>query len=306
MRIIFTSLLIIVLYLKAFAFSSPVQAGTVSISAYVGENEFTLFGYSSARAQVNLEGVGIYDSVAALNNGYFEFKNRFSALSKREVCLSAKDQLGRLSLPVCLPPFPKEKQVVIGPVILAPTISADKDTYFVDDRVIISGQTIPNTDVNFSFFTNDLGRAPTLSEVLGLSWGLNKKVYASSLPILRVRSDSQGNFNLALSASEAENFRIFARANFENYDSPGSNLLNIKIYSVFTFIVYFLKERLLELIIGLQLLLLVVYFSRRYFHPHAIIKSKSIVLAQNNSLAIELFRINSLAQLKRKESLRPI
>ena len=296
MRIFSILLFIIVLYLKALGSPSLVFAGDVRVAAFIGENEFTLFGYSSPKAKVHLEGVGIYDTSYTDNKGYFEFKNRFSPLSKREVCLSAKDQLGRLSLPVCLPPFPKEKQVVIGPVILAPTISSDKDTYFVDDSVIISGQTMPNTDVDFSFFTNDLG----------LSRGLSRKVYASSLPILKTKSDSQGNFNLALSASEAENFRIFARANFDNNSSSGSNFLNIKIFSIFTYVIYFLKERLIELIVGLQLILLIAYFSRRYFHPHVIIKSKSIVLAQNNSLAIELFRINSLEEIKRRESLRSI
>ncbi|MBI2049790.1 hypothetical protein HYT32_02715, partial [Candidatus Roizmanbacteria bacterium] len=198
MRIFSIALLIIILYLKAIVSSSWVWAGDVNVSAFIGENEFTLFGFSSPKAQVFLEGIGIYDASYADSEGYFEFKNRFSLSSNREVCLSAKDQLGRLTIPICLPPFPKEKQVIIGPVILPPTISSDKNTYFVDDSVVISGQTIPNTDVDFSFFTTDLG----------LRWGVNKKVYATSLPLLKARSDSKGNFNLALSASEAETFRI--------------------------------------------------------------------------------------------------
>lgn len=288
--------LIIVLYLKTFVSPSPAFASYVQVAARVGQNEFTLFGYSSPKAKVHLEGVGIYDTSVSDSKGYFKFKNRFSPLSKREVCLSAKDQVGRLTFPICIPLFPKEKDITIGPIILPPTISTDKNTYFVDDSVVISGQTIPDTDVDFSFFTNDLG----------LNLGLNKKVYATSLPLLKTRSDSYGNFNLSVSASEAETFRIYARSNFENQESPGSNFLNIKVFSIFAFILYFLKERFIELIILLQLILLIVYFSRRYFHPHAIIKGKSIVLARNSSLSIEVFRKNSLDEIKRKVSLRPI
>ena len=41
---------------------------------------------------------------------------------KREACLTAKDQLGRMSSPVCLPPFPVNYNVSIGQVIMPPTV----------------------------------------------------------------------------------------------------------------------------------------------------------------------------------------
>ena len=66
--------------------------------------------------------------------------------------MTAKDQLGRMSSPVCLPPFPVNYNVSIGPVIMPPTVSLDKKDYFMGDGVILSGQAVPNTDVKLSMF----------------------------------------------------------------------------------------------------------------------------------------------------------
>jgi len=99
------------------------QSFGVVNTAFIGEHRFSLFGYTSPRALVTFEGMGIFDQTTADDSGYFQFDNRFSPTSSREACLSSKDQFGRLSSPACLPPFPVNYNVSIGPVIMPPTVS---------------------------------------------------------------------------------------------------------------------------------------------------------------------------------------
>ena len=132
------------------------QSKNVNVSAFIGDHRFNLYGYTSPRAFVTFDGQGIFDTTTADDKGYFEFDNRFSPLSPREACLTSKDQFGRLSSPVCLPPFPIKYDVNIGPVIMPPTVSLNNppigSDYFIGDQVMLSGQAVPNTDVKLSVF----------------------------------------------------------------------------------------------------------------------------------------------------------
>lgn len=286
MRVVFITLLIIVFYLKAFVLSTAAEEGSVSVSAIVGENEFTLFGYTSPSAQVFLEGAGISDRTAASEKGYFEFNNRFFPLSNREPCLSAKDQLGRLTYPVCLPTFAQSKKVLVGPVLLPPTLSTDKGIYLQGDRVILSGQSMPDTDVDLSFFTKT-----DRDSILG--------VEAASLPKLSTKSDADGNFSLSLSASDPQSFRVFAQTKLDDQDSARSIVLNFKIIPLF-------KRRLVEIISALGLLVFLVYFLRRYLHPHALVKTRALDIYSKHPLALQEKRKLEREQLKLREKFRPI
>ena len=180
-------------------------ASNIENSVSIGEFRFSLFGYTSPKALVTIEGMGIFDQTVANDKGYFQFNNRFSPFSSREACLNSKDQFGRLSSPLCLPPFPVNYNVDIGPVIMPPTLSLDKQDYFVDDEVILSGQAVPNTQVNLSMFGN------TQKSNLALI----KSVEAFTFPLLDIRSDSKGNFSISLPSSSPEKFRLFAQTDFK-------------------------------------------------------------------------------------------
>jgi hypothetical protein len=243
-----------------------------TISAFIGEYRFTLFGYTSPKALVTFQGLGIFDQTYADETGYFEFKNRFSPFSPREACLTAQDQLGRLTNPVCLPPFPVNYNVTIGPVLMPPTLSLDKSDYWVGDEVILSGQTIPETSVFLSIFTDE-------------NKSLISQVYAFSLPKLETKTDKSGNFSIALPSSSAKKFRLFAQTHFQNENSPKSVKLTLKILpwwmiiiKFFIFIWLLIKPRLLEIVILIELIFLLIYFLRSHFHPKklAIIKRHSL------------------------------
>ncbi len=265
---------------QSYASIKPIQA-SVGVDAFIGEFQFSLFGYTSPKALVTIEGMGIYDQTSADVRGYFEFHNRFSPLSPREACLSAKDQFGRITSPTCIPPFPIRYNANIGPVLLPPTVSLNSANYYQGDEVKLSGQSIPNTEVTFSTFIDEKKSfTQYLSSIIS-----PKPVEAFTFPQLTSKSDEKGNFSLSIPSSRPEFFRLFAQTSYDNSQSPESIKLNIKILPIWMIIIQLLylvwsiiKSRLLEIIIIGEILGLALYFLRRYLHPH--------VVARNRALAI--------------------
>lgn len=277
----------LILLFFAGIFLSSGQKGTYAtssssaeVSVSIGEYQFFLFGYTSPRALVTLEGVGVFDQTYANDKGYFEFFNRFSPFSTREPCLSSQDQLGRISNPVCLPPFPLDRDVEIGPVILPPTVYLNKAKYFVGEQIVLSGQTIPNTDVDLSYFIEN----PSL-------FSLVKKTYAVAVPRLKVKSDVKGNYSIVLPSSYADSFRIFTQAGFHNQDSARSNTLQVKVLAWWMVIIQFilllwdlLRSRFFEFFLLLQILALIWYLFRSYLKPHVIARSRALALRDKHPL----------------------
>ncbi len=249
-----------------------------TVSASIGEYRFFLYGFTSAYAVVSLEGIGLFDQTTSDKDGYFAFANRFSPFSAREACLSSRDQFGRTSNLTCLPPFPIKYDVDIGPVILPPTVSLNKQNYYVGDEVVLSGQTIPNTDVDLSFFIEE-------------NRSLFQGVRAASIPELQTKSDKKGNFSISLPSSTADRFRLFTRTYFESQSSPKSTILNLRIFpwwmiifQLFGLLWTIIRSRILEIILVVQIVALVIYFLRRYLHPHAIAVNRSLVVREKHPL----------------------
>ncbi len=271
---------------QTYAESTIQQSNNVNVDAFIGEYHFTLYGYTSPQSLVTIDGMGIYDQTYSDSKGYFEFRNRFSPLSPREACLSAIDQFGRVSSPVCIPPFPTKYDIHMGPIILSPTISLNSpqngNGYYIGDEVILSGQTIPNTEVNLSTFIDE-----NHSIVQNIANALTPihPAYAYTFPQLTTRSDDKGNFAISLPSSTTDFFRIMAQTNYDGQSSPESIKLSINIYPVWMMIVKFfiflfglIANRLLELTILTELIILTVYFLRRYLQPHTVARNRALAL----------------------------
>jgi len=262
---------------------------SVSVEAFIGEFMFTLFGYTSPNALVTIEGMGIYDQTYSDKTGYFEFHNRFSPQNPREACLTSQDQLGRITSPTCIPPFPTKYNVRIGPVLLPPTVSLNAQNYYQGDEIKLSGQTIPNTELSFSTFIDE-----KRSIFSYLANRIIPPVNAFTFPQLTSKSDEKGNFSLSLPSSHPEFFRVFAQSTYQNGQSPDSVKLNIKIYPIWMIIIQMfsllfslIKSRLLEFIIIGEILGLAIFFLRRYLHPHVIARNRALVVRELYPLAEE-------------------
>lgn len=268
----------------------------VVVTANVGGRYFfTIYGYTSPHALVELEGSDIAESTYADVTGYFEFHNQYSPLIPREVCLNAKDQFGRTSAPACLPPFPTQYNTVIGPVIIPPTLSLDKPDYYTGDEVILTGQSLPEADISLSMFTQpSTFQLPILSSFFSSMFPIIKPVNAFSLPNLNTKSDSLGNFSISLPSSSAQNYRLFTQVDFQDLPSANSHALSLKILpiwmiiiSFFTYLWSLLAGRTLEMVIFLEILILSAYLIRIFFTPYYISRRRAIIKYRTYLPAIE-------------------
>jgi hypothetical protein len=251
------------------------------ISLFIGVGgKFSLFGYGPPNSLITLSGIGLRNETYSENNGYFEFKNQYLPLAFTEPCVSAQDQLGRISMPVCII-IPKDLNTAIGPVLLPPTISVDKSDYFIGDDVILTGQTIPGSTVDLSMF------ADRSSQYLSIA------VYALTIPKIEIKTDKYGNYSLTIPSADSESFRVFAQSNMNNDLSPKSNTMRVKILPIWMLFVKFLyyiwaafKEKIVEIVILSQIIALVAYLFRYYFHPHKIALQRAIILRKKSPLMI--------------------
>ncbi len=262
----------------------------IEINLTIGDHHFTLFGYTSPYALVSFSGLGIFDQTYADEKGYFVFKNRYSPFSPKEACLTAQDQFGRLTSPVCLPSFPTNYDVEIGPVIMPPSLSLNKNDYWIGDQVVLTGQTIPNSSVKLSFFTQNTSYE-IIDQLISIT-PLIKDIYAFSFPKLEIKSDNKGNFSISLPSTSAKKYRLFTQTYYLEKNSPESRKLTVEILPWWMMIIKFfglifeiIKARLSEFLILVEIIVLTIYLlhSRLHYKQLAIVKyeKKEISIKQN-------------------------
>jgi hypothetical protein len=205
---------------------NPIQA-EITVSASLGEPKLTIFGYSSAESLVQLSGQRVEEEVIAEQNGFFIFDRIFLPYPDPqypELCLEAIDTQSRTSFPTCLPSLPLGPfDISVGPVLLSPTFSLEKGDFLPQEQIKAEGLTIPNTEVNL-FLANDAqGQKGFLSKLFRF------EALAYTLPEYKIKADSSGHFEFSLPTVKANNWRLFASAQFQGSPTPKSNTLNFKV-----------------------------------------------------------------------------
>ncbi len=294
---IFLILFFFLLPFPVCAEKEPISADEVTISAYVGaglpEHKFKLFGYTSPQAKVIITNPGMSSETTADAKGYFEFKNLFITLTKEEdLCLTAQDEQKRTTAPLCIPPIPNNQDTSIGPVIMPPTISLNSDTFFVGDKIIVTGQTIPNTDVKLSMFTDESKNKKT-------AFLLIQPVEAVTLPISQLKTNAKGVYSYTVSSSDPLFYRTFSQASFENIFSPKSNTLAFDILPYWIMFIKFiinflrvLKKHLFEFVILAQLIAITIYFLRKHLHPYRIAQKHALMVRTKTPLTLSEHRLS--------------
>ncbi|OGK62846.1 hypothetical protein A2334_03090 [Candidatus Roizmanbacteria bacterium RIFOXYB2_FULL_38_10] len=319
---------IIFCYIFLFISSHQIHAYTigpvedVTVSAYIGitpppptitpliiptpiqkpaEGRFSLFGYSSPGAKISINNPGMYSDTIADNKGYYEFRNFFSTFLIEDLCLTSQDQFGRVTMPLCIPPIPSEKDSSIGPIIMPPTLSLNNNNFFSGDQITASGQTVPSTNIELSMFTDETktslrslfqDKDKPFSKKLFLAYLMFKKKlnpipisYAASLPKKNIVVDNKGNFSLVLSSDDPQYYRTFAQTIFEKAFSQKSITLNYDIFPgwfiLMKFILGFLlslKSRLLEIVFLLQIFIIAYYLIHHHLQPYKIARKRALAL----------------------------
>lgn len=209
-------------YAQIYSQKTPPKNASLTISATIGEGISKLYGYTSPQASVSLiTSPNVVEKTQSDSTGYFEFNNFYISAQALEMCLEAVDRNLRTTNPVCIPsPSQSDSNASIGPVILPPSLSINNGSFMVNQTVAATGESIPNTEVNISFFSED---KPALVP----------KTYAFALPVYTVETDEKGYYSLNLPSSSSNAFRVFSQALFNSQPSPKSNTLTFKVFSPF-------------------------------------------------------------------------
>lgn len=199
----------------------------VTVSASIGTNHLTLFGYTAPQATVKLSNYLFDLSTISGVDGYFEFDRLLIPKNTPDLCLQSFDQLGRQSLPLCFPPPPATNyHTRIGPLLLSPSLSLNNPPSARDSSAYASGQTIPNSTVSLHFFQSDPNSTPLSPH----------PAQALELPQLVAIADNLGNYSFNLPSSFAANYRLFATTTFREAHSPKSPTLSYQLASQFNFL----------------------------------------------------------------------
>jgi hypothetical protein len=243
--------------------SSPAYALTdnadVNISASIGENEVTIFGFTSPNSRVELTGINIYALTYSGNFGFFKFDKHVLPKNPSDLCLQSKDHHGRSSTLVCIPPPPATNyHTDIGPIILPPTISLEQDKINPNSTVITSGQSIPNSPLTVFFYkVNDAAKS------------FPKAALAYSLPPIKTTTDENGNYSLNLPTAYSSNYRLYTSVEYDGNNSPKSNTLLYFLPSLFWLFLMqhtYLMVLLPIFIFTLILFSLLLFFNSKIYH----------------------------------------
>src|SRR3989338_5836354 len=262
--------------------------GCVGVEAYVCTYRFSLFGYTSPYSQVNLSGSTIQAKTNANQDGYFIFRNLFAPFKPEKLCLYSEDTEGIVSYPICLPPFPVNKDTTIGPVLIPPTIFVIKGNVLIGESAYIVGKTIPNIDVNFSFFNGSKSHFNLIEKMLFFvaSKAPIKSIYAYSLPSLKTKATKQGNYQMALSGNNPAFYQIFSSGVFQNATTPKSHTITVQMLPWWlTLIQRWLIPLLLLFII--MLVPIIYLLIKKYFHPFFIHRQRSLILRDKFPIVLE-------------------
>lgn len=266
-------------YLIPTSLPTPTPSPKTSITPTpIGEQfTVTIFGFTSPKSIVQLYNPSVFAETNSDEKGYFSFSNQSLPVNSPEVCLETKDNFGRSSSPVCIPPIPTSYEANIGPVIISPTLSSNKSIIYVGDEVQISGQSIPNSQIEISTYTDE--------ETDKLA--LFPQVYAKTNPRTIVSTDAQGNFSTRIPTTDKMTVKTFAQVYFEDRPSAQSPTLNLNIFMNWMFIIIslnrlitILRTNLLALTFLIEVIIALVFFIRYFFHPKRINKIKYMAAKQ--------------------------
>jgi hypothetical protein len=252
------------LFLLLFLIPSSVSAidynssADTTVTATVGENRVTIFGYTSPNSKVELSNSEVYAFVYSDDTGYFIFdKILLPKVEIPDLCLVSFDNDSRSTTPTCFPAPPLTNyHTNIGPILLPPTITLEDSNISPNSTVLTSGQSIPNSEVSLNFYkVNDSAQA----------FGV-KSAYAYSLPAVTATTDEFGNFILNLPTAYASNYRLYATAKFNNNYSPKSNTLIYVLPSLFY--LFLQQHEFLIILVPTILLVLIIFFFLKSKNQH--------------------------------------
>ena len=250
---------------------AAVRSSSVSISARIGGNEVTVYGYTSPLSKVEMESSRVYSQTYSDATGYFQFYKTLLPLQPSELCFHSTDDNRRESTPVCIPPPPETNyHTETGPIILAPTLTIDTAKIKPNSTALASGQSIRNSTVEITLF-----------KVNNSALSFPKEALAYSLPTLVAKTDDKGNYEFNLPTAYSSNYRLYTSVKYEDNNSPKSNILVYALPSLWYF--YWQQYYFFIILIPLFLITLIAFIFLVIANRHC---ERSVAIPQSKALLI--------------------
>jgi len=208
-----------------------------NISAVVGYGIFTIEGYTSPEARIELSSSQANlgnQQTRADKNGFFRFNNIILPERPGELWLHSTDNQGLTSSPVSIPQPPPGIER-IEDILLPPTLAHSKGFFQKGSRSLAFGQTIPNSQVEvYLFESQDIPWFKKLLLVLPLpskKAQAQEKISFPSLNKLTLKTSEDGYFSFDLPNQKNQFFRYYAGSIYQENYSPKSNTLSFRVLS---------------------------------------------------------------------------
>lgn len=256
--------------------AASVGGAKTSIQAQIpGRTDIRIYGYTAPNAIVQAASIRVFAQVSSDKTGYFIIDPLSISTQASEICLTTLDASQRQGFPLCVSLPPTNKPGEIGPLLLSPTISLSNGTIVQNQnsQANAAGQTLPNADVEISFFDIDSSRptlttgkpcrdcrvVPLLAGLLAMTTQFRiSQVQAKDIPKLMTKTDQNGNYSINLPAGKAAAYRIFTKSFYGKVPTPKSQTL---AFTITSYAQYWVKNILPKLIFFLMLLTLAVYLA---------------------------------------------
>ena len=226
----------------------------IYLTTTVGKPSLSIYGYGPSNVEVSLNGIGVSAKVTSEKNGYFRFDRIYTnTYFYPELCIQAKDNENRVTQPSCIPALPLDTKVPleVGPILLSPTISLDKNNVVVGDTSFVTGFTIPNSEINVYMAKDQKNNLSLVSTA-----------NAYYIPNYQVKSKDDGSYEFSLPSLDATTYKLFASGRIGEDLTAKSTTLTYSVISEVESGLWNLKEFLLRnriwLLIILELLVIMI------------------------------------------------
>jgi hypothetical protein len=221
------------------------------------QNALSIYGYGAINSEVTLRGFGVSEKTTTDSTGLFRFSEIYSfTYAYPELCIQLKDSENRVTQPTCIPALPNNSTIPleVGPILLSPTISLNRNRLVVGEDGYLSGKTTPNTKVNIYLSKN------TSKSLISLV----TTVDAYNLPIVDSMSNEKGEFNINMPTSDTAQYKVFASTKFGDNFSAKSNTLQFNVISSVksfwqTVLDFILKNKIMMVVIAEVLVLMFLF-----------------------------------------------
>lgn len=256
------------------------------IAPFLRPGEFLIYGYAPSSSTVYMNGIAVSEETIAQQSGYFEFRRlpfptilaSLASLIYPELCFTAEDIDKRMTNPVCIPKLPQSAQSEkIGPILIPPTISIDKNEYHLNDTVKASGVSFPKSLVKVFFAKSD---KKYIFELI-------PNVAAYGLPSIELTTDNNGYYEVTLPSNTYDDWRVYSLSDHEGSITPLSNILAFstfpsiyKVSKVYEDITYYIDPTPFKAVVFLEFLIILfliytLYHINKRYKVYESIVSKS-------------------------------